>query len=104
MLRFLQMNLRPEGQPLAEALQATQTVRHRRGSGPTLALGWHVVPSAAGTPLYWHNGGTGGFRSFAGFVQGGSVAVVVLANSALPLQLFNQVAFQIMRAALDANS
>ncbi len=102
MLRFLQMNLRPEGQPLASALRAAQTVRHR--GGPTLALGWHVTPLPTGAPLYWHNGGTGGFRSFAGFVQGGSVAVVVLANSALPLQSFNQVAFQIMRAALDANS
>ena len=103
MLRFLQMNLRPEGQPLARALRAAQTVRHRGGGGPTLALGWHVAPLPTGAPLYWHNGGTGGFRSFAGFVQDGSVAVVVLANSALPLQRFNRFAFQVMRAALDAN-
>jgi len=102
MLRFLQMNLRPAGQPLARALQTAQTVRHR--GGPTLALGWHVTPSPTGAPLYWHNGGTGGFRSFAGFIQDGSVAVVVLANSALPLQQFNQFAFQVMRAALNENT
>lgn len=104
MLRFLQMNLRPEGQPLASALRAAQTVHHRGGGGPTLALGWHVAPLPTGAPLYWHNGGTGGFRSFAGFVQDGSVAVVVLANGTLPLQQFNRFAFQVMHAALNENT
>jgi len=32
--------------------------------------------------MIWHNGGTWGFRSFAGFVPARGVAVVVLANTA----------------------
>jgi hypothetical protein len=32
--------------------------------------------------MLWHNGGTGGFRSFLGFVPDTSVGVVVLSNSA----------------------
>jgi CubicO group peptidase (beta-lactamase class C family) len=31
--------------------------------------------------MVWHNGGTGGYRSFAGFVKESRTAVVVLANS-----------------------
>jgi D-alanyl-D-alanine-carboxypeptidase/D-alanyl-D-alanine-endopeptidase len=32
-------------------------------------------------PILWHNGGTGGFASFAGFAPERRAAVVVLANS-----------------------
>ncbi|MDP4680468.1 MAG: DUF3471 domain-containing protein [Cyclobacteriaceae bacterium] len=31
--------------------------------------------------IIWHNGGTGGYRTFAGFVKGGKKGVVVLSNS-----------------------
>jgi CubicO group peptidase (beta-lactamase class C family) len=31
--------------------------------------------------MLWHNGGTGGFRSFLGFVPDTHVGVVVLSNS-----------------------
>ena len=30
--------------------------------------------------MLWHNGGTGGFRAFAGFVPAADVGAVVLAN------------------------
>jgi hypothetical protein len=35
-----------------------------------------------GPRLVWHNGGTGGYRSFVGFTPETEAAVVVLANSA----------------------
>ena len=31
--------------------------------------------------VIWHNGGTGGFRSFLGFTEDGRFGVVVLANA-----------------------
>lgn len=31
-------------------------------------------------PMFWHNGGTGGFRSFAGFLPDRGVAALVLVN------------------------
>ena len=31
--------------------------------------------------VIWHNGGTGGFRSFLGFTEDGRFGVVVLSNS-----------------------
>jgi D-alanyl-D-alanine-carboxypeptidase/D-alanyl-D-alanine-endopeptidase len=30
--------------------------------------------------MLWHNGGTGGFRAFAGFLPASGVGAVVLAN------------------------
>jgi CubicO group peptidase (beta-lactamase class C family) len=48
-------------------------------------LGWQyqrLYPFKRGPRSVWHNGGTGGYRSFAGFVRETETAVVVLANSA----------------------
>ena len=44
-------------------------------------LGWVIRPTGKGRIL-WHNGGTGGFRSFAGFHEPSGLAVVVLSNTA----------------------
>ncbi len=40
------------------------------------------LPFKRGPRLVWHNGGTGGYRSFVGFTPETEAAVVVLANSA----------------------
>ncbi|WP_165251509.1 serine hydrolase [Paludisphaera soli] len=44
-------------------------------------LGWQESDLGGGATALWHNGGTGGYRSFLGFVAGSNVGVVVLANS-----------------------
>jgi CubicO group peptidase (beta-lactamase class C family) len=41
---------------------------------------WHVV-GEGGTSVYWHNGGTGGFRSFVGFNPATGQGRVVLSNT-----------------------
>jgi hypothetical protein len=46
----------------------------------TVALGWMRREAAEG-PLIWHNGGTGGFRSFVGFRPQQGIGVFVFANS-----------------------
>jgi CubicO group peptidase (beta-lactamase class C family) len=83
MLRFLEANLDPAGTPLAAQLDRIQQPRHRMGRGVQVGLGWLIVrsPGKAG-PLLWHNGGTTGFRSFAGVARDRGVAVVALSNSA----------------------
>jgi D-alanyl-D-alanine-carboxypeptidase/D-alanyl-D-alanine-endopeptidase len=45
-----------------------------------IALGWHILKHKDGSKLVWHNGGTGGYRSFAGFNPKTKTAVVVLSN------------------------
>lgn len=47
-----------------------------------VGLGWHVSPlKESGQKMVWHNGGTGGYRSFAAFVKKSRTAVVVLSNT-----------------------
>ncbi|MBW3625253.1 MAG: beta-lactamase family protein, partial [Armatimonadetes bacterium] len=47
-----------------------------------VALGWQIDSlKGDGGALLWHNGGTGGYRSFMGFVKEQGFGVVVLSNS-----------------------
>jgi CubicO group peptidase (beta-lactamase class C family) len=79
MLRFLTAQLRPESSELGEAITFGQTERYG-GRRFGIGLGWIRMPARSGMTL-WHNGGTGGFRSFAGIVPERGVGVVMLANS-----------------------
>ena len=81
-LRFLRAHLRPAGTGLAPALHLVQEPRFSAGKRVQLGLGWHRSPLGDhGRTALWHNGGTGGFRSFVAFLPGSGVGVVVLANS-----------------------
>lgn len=79
LLVFLHAQLDPGGTPLGPAIALAQQAR-RPGRRLGIGLGWLRVPVRDGGVLLWHNGGTGGFRSFAGFVPAEGVAAVVLAN------------------------
>ena len=48
-----------------------------------VSMARHVfLPFKRGPRFVWHNGGTGGYASFVGFIREREAAVVVLANSA----------------------
>lgn len=78
MLRYLRAQLEPDRTPLAAAIARTRvlTEPHRRH---TIGLGWMRTRMPAGD-LWWHNGGTGGFRSFAGFCPQRKRGAVILVN------------------------
>ncbi len=81
MLRFLAANMGLDETPLYTAMQTTHQTRvENTPIGMEVGLGWHIRKSDDATTI-WHNGGTGGYRTFAGFVQGGNKGVVVLTNS-----------------------
>ncbi len=79
MLTFLHAQLRPDQTPLGPAIVLTHPER-RPGKRLGIGLGWLRVPVRGDHVMLWHNGGTGGFRAFAGFVPGAGVGAVVLAN------------------------
>lgn len=75
LLRFLAANLDRPDATHAPRVKASE-------KGPWVGLGWHLSPlPESGRTMVWHNGATGGYRSFAAFVQESRSAVVVLANS-----------------------
>lgn len=79
LLTFLEAFLGYKESPLAPAMKAMLDVR--RPAGETkIGLGWLVI-SSDGREIAWHNGGTGGFRSFAGYDPKERIGVVVLSNA-----------------------
>jgi serine-type D-Ala-D-Ala carboxypeptidase/endopeptidase len=79
MLTFLAAQLQPQSSDVAEAIKLSQVERYG-GKRFGIGLGWIRVPGRSGMML-WHNGGTGGFRSFAGILPERGVGVVMLANN-----------------------
>lgn len=83
MLRFAAAQLTPPPGPLGQALAAAREPRRPTGApGLRIGLGWHVL-ERGGRSLAWHNGGTGGYRSFLGVDPATGANVVVLSNSAV---------------------
>lgn len=71
----------------------------------SVGLGWFVQPLTVDhdsgrttTRLVWHNGATGGYRSFLGVVPEHNVAIVALANSTRPVD--PQITLPILKAIL----
>ena len=80
MLKFLATNLNVIKNSLQPAMSKTHQVRHDKAGSMRVGLGWHIAKGKEGDVI-WHNGGTGGYRAFAGFVKETGVGVVVLTNS-----------------------
>jgi CubicO group peptidase (beta-lactamase class C family) len=81
LLNFLAANLGQKPSPLSPAM-ASMLVPRRPTPKPRIqvALGWHIVTTGDGRELVWHNGGTGGYRSFVAFDPKDHTGVVVLSN------------------------
>ena len=90
MLLYLDMQLHPEhlpaailtqpnGKTLPAAIANSHIIRANAGTGMHIAMAWLRVDA---TGNFWHNGGTGGFTSFAIFNPEKDFAVIVLNNTA----------------------
>ncbi len=84
MLRFLLACVGVGPPKLVAALKRTHAARHDTRKGK-IGLGW-FRNKLDGRMVVWHNGGTGGFRSYLGFLEGTSSGVVVLGNSSTPVE------------------
>jgi CubicO group peptidase (beta-lactamase class C family) len=80
MLRFAAASLSGEDEPIHRALRATHAPRRPLDGEAQVALNWIVIEPDDVT-ITWHNGGTGGYRTFLGLDLEGRRAVVVLSNT-----------------------
>ncbi|HET9055889.1 MAG TPA: serine hydrolase [Chitinophagaceae bacterium] len=80
MLKYLAVNMGIIKSKLYPAMQLSHRNSREEGGNPMVGLGWHKIVSP-GLEIIWHNGGTGGYRAFVGFIKGGEKGVVVLSNS-----------------------
>ena len=89
MLTYLQAQLHPDqlpasaiaaphGNTLAAAIRESHVIHAEVGGGMHIALNWFRIDA---TGSYWHNGGTGGYSSYALFNPEKDYGVVVLYNA-----------------------
>ncbi len=114
MLTFIESNLCVPASTLGQAMAVSHILRMQDPLAPKLALavetllnkwrpnlarpsfaalrggiglGWFLAPSPqTGHMIRWHNGGTGGYTSYAGFNRDKDSGVVVLANDGFGLR------------------
>lgn len=81
MIKFYKANVNKDDSDLNKAMQLTHKVAFEDETTKLkIGLAWHY--NADGT-IIWHNGGTGGYRSFGGFVKDTDKAVIVFTNTVL---------------------
>lgn len=77
MMTYLLANMNPPDNALGKAMTDAHQTRLDIGrNNMKIGLGWHIR-----NKIVWHNGGTGGFRTFAGYEPEKKMAVVLLTNS-----------------------
>lgn len=81
MLLFLAVNIDPNTTPLSAAIPLSQKFQNSFGTiSLSIGLNWLITSTPDGE-FIWHNGGTGGYRSYIAFSKKAKRGVVVLANS-----------------------
>lgn len=87
LLKFLSAYLGYIRNPLLRPMSAMLSVmRPTNNQDLHVGLGW-IVSKYFGKTVTWHNGVTGGYSSFLGYVQGSRRGIVLLANTCLPAKI-----------------
>jgi serine-type D-Ala-D-Ala carboxypeptidase/endopeptidase len=85
LLKFLAANLELTDTPLKPAMRRMRSVRRETGIPDLdIAMAWHVLKKYD-TEIFWHNGGTAGYRTFIGFDPAKKKGSLVLANTAFDI-------------------
>lgn len=79
LLKFIEAELGSGDSGISRAMETTQQ-SYYKGFGGNIGLGWQITGTLEGLSVLWHNGGTGGYRSFVGFDKSNQTGVVVLSN------------------------
>jgi serine-type D-Ala-D-Ala carboxypeptidase/endopeptidase len=82
MLKLLAAALDEGDSDVSRALRLAGERRHGEDGEIGVGLGWHVASDGVSR---WHNGQTGGYSSFVGYIPDRRLAVVVLCNTATQL-------------------
>jgi CubicO group peptidase (beta-lactamase class C family) len=78
MLKFVAGQI-DEASPLAEAAKLARTPLRAAPPGNQIGLGWHIRDGK--DHIVWHNGMTGGYHAYCGYVAEKKIGVVVLGNN-----------------------
>lgn len=98
LLKYLQAHLHPDTtKTLGKAIRLTEKPAYAENN-TQIGLAWFSLNHSPGT--YWHNGGTGGFRSYCAYNPSRQVAIVILSNAAIPV---DQAGIHLINGLLKSN-
>jgi D-alanyl-D-alanine-carboxypeptidase/D-alanyl-D-alanine-endopeptidase len=101
MLLYLQAGMNTNvNDKLTPAFNLALAPQYEMSGKSRIGLNW-IMMDMKGKTAHWHNGGTGGFASFAGFIRDAGVAVVILSNRAPEAGRTDQLGFEILGALLE---
>lgn len=83
MLTYMAAFLDPPADALGRAMRAAIVPRVPIADRMEIGLNWVVRDPGTDDAIVWHNGGTGGYHAWAGFMPARGVAVVVLGNATI---------------------
>jgi CubicO group peptidase (beta-lactamase class C family) len=79
MAKLLAALMNPPDSRIGKAIKLAMEPRGQLGVSK-IGFGWLTSAAPAGPAFTWHNGGTGGYRSFIGFTQDGKAGIILLTN------------------------
>jgi len=106
MLTYLAAQCGQLDSPLKGAIAASQVKRSPAFGVMHIGLAW-LIRNHRGQDVYWHNGGTNCFTSFAAYCQQPRVALVVLSNSGpddSPAQHTDTIGDKLIRLMVDGGA
>lgn len=80
MTKLLQALMRPPNSRVGKAIRLALEPRGELGASK-IGFGWLTSTQPSGFTMTWHNGGTGGYRTFLGFTPDAKAGIVVLTNT-----------------------
>jgi hypothetical protein len=84
MMTFLKANMGLIPTPIDAAIQRSHEELFRESDYSSMGMNWiRSFDVSVSQNVIWHNGGTGGFKTYLGFTEGRQVGVFVLSNSAI---------------------
>jgi D-alanyl-D-alanine-carboxypeptidase/D-alanyl-D-alanine-endopeptidase len=91
MIKYLKANMGTTPSPMYEAMKLSHKEAYKNKEQDfSIGLAWHY---GLDNTVVWHNGGTGGYISFAGFLKGTNKGVVVLTNTT---ENINAIGFKLL--------
>jgi CubicO group peptidase (beta-lactamase class C family) len=96
MLNYLQVVSKPPHDSIARIIDHLLEPTLSITSTMKVGRAWHML-SDKGMDIYWHNGGTYGFYSFAAFKKGEAKAFILIINSFNPDGSGDELGFSIAR-------
>ncbi|RYF87745.1 MAG: class A beta-lactamase-related serine hydrolase [Chitinophagaceae bacterium] len=80
MIKYLQNMSKPANKQTAALIDSLTVSTYQLSSVMGIGRGWHYLAQKNKPVIYWHNGGTYGFSTFAAFVKGTGQWVMVVVN------------------------